>query len=72
MSPGKRADKATQLDVEKLTLDFLVHDASKGIFEEYRRSKTKSKEPMRMDGEWSDKQIDRLQCGCNVRNLKKL
>jgi hypothetical protein len=68
MSPGKKADKATQLDVERLTFDFLVNDAANAIFQEYRHSKSKSKHATFEDGDISEKQIQRLQCTLKIGN----
>lgn len=61
--PGKRADGTTQLDVERMIVDFLVHMGNKSIFEDYDRSRSKSsKRGSYVGGEHCEKHLQMVQC----------
>jgi hypothetical protein len=68
MPPGRRAERAeradgaTQLDVERMIIDFLMHMANKSVFEDYDKEKTRSKRISYIAGEHCEKHLQLVQC----------
>ena len=62
MAHGKRADGATQLDVERMIVDFLMHMANKSIFEDYENGRARSKRISYIAGEHCEKHLQMVQC----------
>jgi hypothetical protein len=62
MPPGKRADGTTQLDVERMIIDFLMHMGTKSIFEDYDNGRTRSKRTSYIAGEECEKHLQLVQC----------
>jgi len=61
MPPRKKADGATQLEVEKMIIDFLMHMASESIFSDFQDSRTKSKRISYVAGEQCEKHLQMVQ-----------
>jgi hypothetical protein len=65
MPHGRKADGATQLDVERMIIDFLVHMANKSIFDDYEHEKTRSKRMSYIAGEQCEKHLQLVKCKLN-------